>query len=123
MTKEDLRKKFLESGLSYSDLNKSKMKQLFEILNTELSTFKNHRFTMKVRGFRMVDVEYNLDGSLVKCYLTVKGMIENESNHFNRREAISFNPDGFIGFAGWSDSTNIQPFLRAFDKWINTIKL
>ena len=24
----------------------------------------------------------------------------------------------FIGIAGWADDTNVQPFLRAFHKWV-----
>lgn len=38
--------------------------------------------------------------------------------YFSGREAISFNEDGFIGIAGWADDTNVQPFLRAFHKWV-----
>lgn len=40
------------------------------------------------------------------------------SNYFSGREAISFNEDGFIGFAGWASDTNIKPFIRAFYRWI-----
>ena len=39
--------------------------------------------------------------------------------YFADREAISFNDDGFIGFAGWSDSKNVQPFYRAFKSWMD----
>lgn len=39
--------------------------------------------------------------------------------YFRGREAISFNEDGLIGFAGWADDVNVQPFLRAFAKWVN----
>lgn len=117
MTNSELRNKFLEKGFNYSVLRKEHMKLLFELLNKELSVFNNKGFTMKVRGFRKKDVAYDLDGSLLKCFITVKG------NHFDRREAISFNPNGFIGFAGWADSTNVQPFQNAFNKWIENLKL
>lgn len=40
------------------------------------------------------------------------------SRYFSGREAISFNADGFIGFAGWASSGTVQPFLRAFFKWV-----
>ena len=40
------------------------------------------------------------------------------SNYFSGREAISFNEDGFIGFAGWAGGTTIKPFIRAFYRWI-----
>ena len=31
--------------------------------------------------------------------------------YFDDREAVSFNSDGFIGFAGWASNTNIRPIL------------
>lgn len=40
------------------------------------------------------------------------------SNYFSGREAISFNEDGFIGFAGWASETTIKPFIRAFYRWV-----
>lgn len=40
---------------------------------------------------------------------------------FDRREAISFNPDGFISFAGWADNSNVKPFIEAFSDWISQI--
>lgn len=36
---------------------------------------------------------------------------------YTQREIISFNEDGFIGFAGWADQGNTNPILRAFLKW------
>lgn len=43
------------------------------------------------------------------------------SEYFQNREAISFNGDGFIGFAGWASTENTQPFLRAFIKWCDLV--
>lgn len=39
------------------------------------------------------------------------------SGNFEKREAVSFNPDGFIGFAGWADNKNIVPILDGVYKW------
>lgn len=33
------------------------------------------------------------------------------------REAVTFNMSGFIGFAGWSSTRNIQPILAAVLEW------
>lgn len=55
------------------------------------------------------------DGELVEAYVEVDGP------HFNKREAISFNTDGVIGFAGWASSNNSEPFLKAFTKWCDKI--
>lgn len=40
------------------------------------------------------------------------------SDYFKRREGISFNKDGFIGFCGWADAANTKPFYVAFIKWL-----
>jgi len=39
--------------------------------------------------------------------------------YFMRREGISLEPSGFIGFAGWADSCNERPFLCAFARWLD----
>lgn len=43
------------------------------------------------------------------------------AGHFTRREAVTFNSDGFVGFAGWADHENVQPVLRAFRDWVDTL--
>jgi hypothetical protein len=49
---------------------------------------------------------------IYEAYLRVDGL------YWQGREAISFNGDGFIGIAGWADDNNVQPFLRAFMRWL-----
>lgn len=39
--------------------------------------------------------------------------------YFTRREAISLEPSGYFGFAGWADSRNERPFLVAFARWMD----
>lgn len=48
-----------------------------------------------------------------EAYLRVDGP------YFKDREAISFNADGFIGFAGWASTANTKPFLDAFVEWVD----
>ncbi|WP_395601167.1 hypothetical protein AB4P95_30110 (plasmid) [Pseudomonas sp. A1437] len=50
------------------------------------------------------------------------GEIRCKSFYFDSREAITFNPDGFIGFAGWADDKNVQPVLAGFADWIRELK-
>ena len=45
-----------------------------------------------------------------------------DTEQWDGREAISFNRDGFIGFAGWADSKNIKPILEATIEWANNIQ-
>ena len=41
------------------------------------------------------------------------------ADYFKQREAISFNPDGFVGFAGWAASQSAQPLYDAFTEWVD----
>ena len=50
-------------------------------------------------------------------------LIERDLDQWNGREAISFNSDGFIGFCGWADTQNSQPFLNAFRRWMTEYML
>lgn len=128
-TKNDrARKYFIEKGLSYLDIKTEQIELLKTILNEELSSFENNGFTMKLCATRKKDIEFNADGTLKKCYFRIKGIIKGSNNglikdivHFKEREAISFNNGGFIGFAGWADSTNVSPFINAFVKFVNLI--
>lgn len=36
------------------------------------------------------------------------------------RQAMTFEPDGFIGFCGWADNNNMKPFVNGFMKWLET---
>ena len=49
---------------------------------------------------------------IYEAYLRVDG------RYWQGREAVSFNADGHIGFAGWADDQNVQPFLRGFMRWL-----
>ena len=62
---------------------------------------------------RVAELEGN--GTLISCFLYVN------SHYFERRECISFNADGWIGFAGWADQGNTNPILRAFIEWCNAL--
>lgn len=53
--------------------------------------------------------------TLISCFLYVN------SHYFERRECISFNADGWIGFAGWADQGNTNPILRAFIEWCDQL--
>jgi hypothetical protein len=56
---------------------------------------RDHRF---IKGTR------NIEG----FFLFVAGP------YFDKRECISFNADGFIGFAGWASSENSEPIIKGF---------
>ena len=58
------------------------------------------------------------EGGLEKAYIKIDCL-----DQWNGREAISFNSDGFIGFCGWADMQNSQPFLNAFRRWLTEYML
>ena len=121
MTNEECRQLFIDKGLTYVDINKDKLDKLKEILTTELLEFsKTHpeiamKLVKKLSAGRSKCCKFDENGSLISYFIRVNG------SYFKDREAISFNPDGFIGFAGWADSTNVSPMLSAFNKWVSEI--
>ena len=70
------------------------------------------RYTIPRRKDDSLCCKTSPDGGIVKAYLKIDC-----PGQWNGREAISFNEDGFIGFCGWADSQNSQPFYRAWREW------
>lgn len=58
--------------------------------------------------------------------LKTKGLkyaaINVQGSYFDNREGITFNENGFIGFAGWASDYNVRPFVRAFEKWMDWLE-
>ncbi|MBL4968939.1 hypothetical protein [Bacillus halotolerans] len=115
MTSEEARNYFVQKGLSYEEITEGDICVLVMLLNKHVKqAAKAH--TMPVDTMRMsqkIKSKYKTNGTLISCYLYIN------SQYFTQREAISFNPDGFIGFAGWADSGNTQPLIDAFIEWVD----
>lgn len=124
--RDKLREEFKNNCFNYSDIGSKEIGTLTRILKEELSNFDNNGFIMTLCKLRKNDIEYKEDGTLKKCFFMVDGYVEGRIQRFKRREAISFNTqcskgNGFIGFAGWSDETNIKPFIAAFSRFMNEL--
>ncbi len=119
-TNEDARKYFESEGLSYGMVREHHFYMLVARLSEELSEFTFSPQVYTDKG------NMKINKKTLRCQTTSKGLkkafIEVDGPYFKSREGISFNADGFIGFAGWSDSHNVQPFINAFVKWIDDIK-
>ena len=118
MTKETFttdyaREAWASSGLKYEDLNVKDLFHLRNYINQELTDHEPLRNTLKCD--RVIKYNFDNDGDLEDFYITCRAF------YFKQREAVSFNEGGFIGFAGWSDNTNIQPILRGFLNWLDDI--
>ena len=117
-TNDEARNYFKECGLSYKDIMEGDILALVLLLNRELK--KSNKIgetsvnTMSLS--KKIDIKKNTDGSIRTCFLYMN------SHYFTRREAISFNQDGYIGFAGWADSGNLNPLKRAFLAWCDQLK-
>ena len=118
MTRDDARAEFKKCGLSYKNVYAKDIDLLWELLNKNLNTASKKKLTsVPLRMSKVKKVNYADDGKSIRdCYIYVNG------DYFTRRECISFNVDGFIGFAGWADSVNIEPILSTFCEWCNLIK-
>ena len=109
-TTDMARETFKGLDLTYDVIKKEDLLLLSEILSKHLK--KHLLFPMRMS--KIIKSEFDRKG-LIRASLTVNG------SYFKRREAITFNGDGFIGFAGWSGGNNIQPILNGFIEWCNIL--
>lgn len=122
MTRDEAREYFKNAGLSYADLNEEDIQKLLEILSEELTLYyKNggehaQQMAMKVRKPRIIDIKCLKRTGLQYAFLKIDG------GYFERREGISFNKNGFIGFGGEFSDVNVQPILKAFCRWCDTFQ-
>ena len=116
MTNNEARKHFADAGLTYDDITSGDICTLVMLLNKHV---KAHRKTMSVNSMYLsekIRSKYKTNGALVNCFIYIN------SHYFTRRECISFNDDGFIGFCGWADDRNTAPIIAAFCEWVDAIR-
>lgn len=102
---------FKDAGLTYNDLTLPRMYKLRDILDRHLreSMLMNGTF----RTHKGVVLKFLPNG--------IYGAVTCRSDYFKDREGVTFNPEGFIGFAGWSDHINIVPVVSGFREWIEYV--
>lgn len=113
----EAREYFKSKGLSYADITEGELLLLVMLLNKEIKASNKDNETSVPTMYlsERMDIKKRSNGSIICCFLYMN------SHYFTQREAISFNRDGFIGFAGWADQGNTNPLLRAFLKWCDMI--
>lgn len=117
MTTQEARDYFESKNLSYNDITSGDICTLIMLLNRNL---KKHNKEGKasictLRMSEKIKAKYRSNGTIINCYLTIN------SHYFTRRECISFNTGGFIGFAGELDGSNTKPILAAFIEWVDSL--
>ena len=107
-----------EYNLTYENISSKELYKLHQFISDELKNHKleKHWIEMLPIKIQKNSLAFYSNGSIKYAFLRCK------CSSFNDREAISFNQNNFIGFAGWSDSTNIIPFVEAFKKWLKWMK-
>lgn len=116
-TNNEARQYFRDKGLTYDDITEGDILSLLMLLNREIKK-SNKAGETSVNTMHMsskITMKKRTNGTIIKCFLYIN------SHYFTQREAISFNEDGYIGFAGWADQGNTNPLLRAFLRWCDDL--
>lgn len=115
MNTEQAREIWLDAGFDYSVLTVPKVEMLVGLLSIELSSFAMDGGMEMSVGDKTIWKDGDLTRT-VWCEISVNGP------YFSNREAITFNRDGSIGFAGWATTNNLEPFIKAFVLWVEWLK-
>lgn len=112
-TTNEAREYFKNKGLTYDSISEGDILILSMMLEKELkkSNKTGETSVSSMTLSKKIDMKKKTNGHIICCFLYMN------SHYFTQREAISFDHDGFIGFAGWADIGNRNPLLRGFLKW------
>lgn len=115
LEKSKARDRFAELGLTYDNVTEGDILVLVMMLNRAIkrASRAGEMSTSTMHLSKKIDVKKKSNGVITACFLYLN------SHYFTRRECISFNYDGFIGFCGWADSENEKPIIGAFLEWCN----
>ncbi len=95
------------SGLTYSDLTAYNLRMLRGMVDRSMKRTGFMQGSYRAHQRWKLKLDADRSWADLRC----------RSYYFNDRQAITFEPGGFIGFAGWSDEWNVQPILDGFIKW------
>ena len=112
--RKEARERFAELGIvKYGSIYEGDIEILYMILNRHIKawTKKLGCSLPTMHMSKLVKVRKCRNGIIREAYLFVN------SFYFTQREAISFNKDGDIGFAGWASDLNVKPICDAFMEW------
>lgn len=111
-TNNELREYFSAKGLTYDSIDEGDILILCMMLQRELKkSNKAGETSVTMTLSKRIDMKKTTNGHITECYIYMN------AHYFTRRECISFNRDGWIGFAGWADDGNANPLRRAFLGW------
>ena len=102
---------FSAAGLTYDVLTPESMRRLRSLINER----------MKASGLILGTFRCRQRGVIKDLSSGRYAELRCRADYFDSREAVSFNTDGFIGFAGWADDRNVQPILDGFKAWVGEL--
>lgn len=109
--RNEARDAFAAAGLTYAVLTPASMQRLRTLINDRMKASGLIQGAFRCRQRAIVkETKFGRFAEL-RC----------RADYFDDREAVAFNTDGFIGFAGWADNTNVQPILEGFKAWVNEL--
>lgn len=116
-TNDEAREYFTSKGLTYNDITNGDIISLVLLLNREIKKSNKDGETSvdTISLSKKIISKHRTNGTITECYLFMN------SHYFTRRECISLNKNGFIGFAGWADDGNLNPIRRAFLQWCDEL--
>lgn len=122
MTDNDIaREHFKELGLKYWNITKDDIDELHAMLTLMMAETRATLTDEPVqshwkmcRKYKFIPIDGDNDG-MFAAFLRCDG------SYFEKREVISFNSDGFIGFCGWASSKNTKPITDTFMAWCDRI--
>jgi len=98
-TRDDARTKIEQAGITSKNVTDYQLLLLHSWIHQKMVQSENYRGT------------YRMNNEVSK-FMTCR------TDQWESREAVSFNSDGFIGFAGWADNKNIRPILDGVEAWL-----
>jgi hypothetical protein len=110
--RNEARKAFKDAGLTYANLTPTSMQRLRILINDR----------MKASGLILGTFRCRQRGIVKETKWGRYGELRCKADYFDNREAITFNTNGFIGFAGWADNENVQPILEGFREWVRELR-
>lgn len=114
LTNNHARAYFVKCGLTYQDVTKDHFKKLRAMVNKKLKT--SNCFEGSYACYGRIKYTSSDKGGVFYAHFDC------QAYYFEKRQCITFEQDGFIGFAGWSDDKNRQPILQSFIEWCNWMK-
>ena len=105
-------------GLTYASLNRYSIDLLVHIMQGEIMKL---RIEIPDCALLAIDppkytAKQLRTGKIKEIEITVSG------TYFSKREAVTFNENGWIGFCGWASGYNNEPFVNGFAKWCHALK-